>query len=82
MAVRIPQSEYDCNRTLAVLKKVGESTTYEIADITQREVPHTLQTLRYLERKGKVIKVKPGVRGRYHVPAVWKAKPHDNECKS
>lgn len=66
-------SEYDCYRTLALLRKIGESTTYEIADIVGREVHLTLQTLRYLERKGMIIKTKPGKGGRHYCPASWKA---------
>lgn len=78
-------SEYDCYRTLALLRKIGESTTYEIADIVGREVPNTLQTLRYLEQKGLIVKTKPGVKGAYHKPASWKANPKNengSKCES
>lgn len=69
------ETEYDCYRILAFLKIAkGEVTTYEIADFFCRDVPHTLQSLRYLEHKGLIVKTKPGKPGRNYAPAHWKAK--------
>lgn len=73
MPLPYPETEYDCWKTLGLLRKTGEQTTHELADKIHETNSKTLRTLRYLEKMGKVTKTKPGIRGRHPKPSTWKA---------
>jgi DeoR/GlpR family transcriptional regulator of sugar metabolism len=58
---------------LGLLREHGASNTHALADLAGHSRRVVLQSLRYLEKAGKVKKVIEGTRGARPIPSTWKA---------